>query len=387
MGKSSFNKFILFLSLGLFVAGCQPYVEPVPSGSIVPIFYMTGTMNGNDFSYLADGDHFQSESTQATDSLGVEVYSGTIRSAHCPDGDCLPTMQLNLRGKANIDESIGVEPYAIRHIPDFVPMETSNYTITLRPEALGNPTSCTWTIGGENFVTTGSEPLIIERSSHDTVAIWVNLVAAFAGGCDATISNYVYLPHHGCSATIKSRTLTSSQHKLFEAKTTGKPGFDYQWSFESGVTASSREVEYFFHTTPSDGIEFMILDVVGDNCAASWSRNEVINDSIADCNVNFGYDIETIVVTSEPPVLAEDFHSIELEYIDGNGQKFWSISAEQPSWAKFNVENVQDFIEPLTGTAPHTKKVTANFSLLLKAKNGDEIELKDCQLVLPMGSF
>lgn len=387
MGKITSNSFIFLVIIALLMVGCTPFTEPIPSASTVPVFYMTGSMNGNSFAYVSDGENYRSESSQFKDSLNVSVFSGRIVSMNCTSIPCFPSVEFSLRGNSNIHESVVAEPFAIRYMKDYTPTETSLYTITLSPEALGNPTVCTWVIDGEVYETQGLNTLSIERSSEDSSAVWVSLTAQFAGGCSSSIENYVYLPHHGCSAQIKSRSLSAPQHKLFEAKTTGKPAFDYQWSFESGVTAHSVEVEYFFNSTPSDGVETILLQVDGDNCRATWSRNEVINDSTADCNINFNCSIETEITVSEPPVIEADMHSIELVYVNDYGQKFWSISAEQPAWAYFNIEDVQDYTEPLTGSLPHAKKVEAAFSMMMKAKNGDIIELKDCRLVLPVGLF
>ncbi|GAB5539468.1 MAG: hypothetical protein Salg2KO_15710 [Salibacteraceae bacterium] len=376
---------VLGILAALLLAGCNTYEPPIPAGSTTPIFYAKGEINGAEFDIKADGEDYQADSRQNVDSLGVTLYSGAIKPMNCDQFICADAFALDFRGDQSLSTDVVSKGYTIRNA--LVRNEEDEiYTITLSPASFGSPENCTWIIDGDEvFTTTGSEALEIKRLSTDASVLEVELTGEFTNGCISSITDYVYLPNHNCDAKIIANPVSEPSHILFTAKTTNPSS--YFWEFESGVTASSEEVEYRFNTIPNDGVETVSLSVTRGECEANRVQNVVVNDSIAQCNINLGYTITSELVVEARDIVDKDLETVQLLWVDKAGVEYRSELIAQPEWARFRVLSDDDYSEPLLGEEPYSKKVMVEFSAKLVSKNGSEIDLRNVSAVMPVGQY
>jgi|GEM_PF-490649 len=373
-----------FWMLVLAFVSCKEHTPPDPIGSETPVFSSEGEIDGVAVKLTADGENSIAEAQTFKDSLDTYVHQGMIKNASCQVDLCGPAFLLNVRGNVSLDQSVMAEPYAFRHI-DQTPVVTEYYTVRISPEGLGTPEKCTWTIAGTEIETTsGLEQLVLERTSNDPTYIEIDLVAEFAGGCSSEISNHVYLPSHGCDVTIEVDDLGADTY-LYKAIATGKTGFDYNWRFESGARASSEEVHYFYENIPADGVETALLQVESETCEATRRWNQVIDEPLAECNINFNYTIETIADTVKPVLTDPDVNTIELTWVDASNTHYFSTYTSQPGWAYFHIESVEDYEDASMPDTETSKKVSVRFSCLMESLDGEQIEVRDMEMTLPVG--
>ena len=374
-------KSILFGLAAVFsLSQCDPYELPEPAGSENPKFFIQGQLNGEDINWKSDGETFLASGF--IDERGTEVfgYGSQMKTVNC-DGqnDCGPYLQLSIRGNAQFE--IDAKPYPYRFLD--IPAPIDQYEATIYPEANTGLTSCEWIIDGTETITTrGEDPLVIERDQNDSSTIHIRLISNHTSGCSTEIEDFVYLPHHGCRADIKTKELSALNHILFEAKATGSSAFDYAWRFESGPTASSEEVNYKFNSIPTDGIETVLLEIEGNGCKAQNVRNQVV-DSSALCNINFSYDVAT--TTFNPPITQNpDYGTVEVMYMDEMGNLYRSETQLQPDWVKYEVvEFANDYVDPITGKQVLYNTANLDFSVVLHNEIMGNIELINCTAVLP----
>jgi len=379
------NRFknILLAVTGLFLlTQCDPYELPEPAGSNEPVFFVQGQLNAEMIDWQSDGETFLAEGSIR--SLGNDVYgfTSTLKDASCEAESCGPYLQITLRGTEQYQESVETKAYPYRFL--HMPIPVDIYSIELTPEANTNLISCEWVIdSSETYITNGSEPLTLERDQNDPSSIHVQLTSTHVGGCITQIEDFVYLPHHGCSAQITTKQLGGLSHQLFEAMAEGSTAFSYAWSFESGPTASSQEVNYQFNSVPADGIETVLLAVDGNGCRAQNVRNQVV-DSSAACNINFSYEVETTIFT--PPFTpGQDLGTVEIVYADEMGNLFRSEIVEQPDWTSYKIIDIQnDYVDPLTGQMFSYSIAEIEFSVRLENAVAGNKEFRNCKAVLPI---
>lgn len=367
--------------IGLFLlSGCQQFEVPDPDGPLAPIFSAEGQLDGTAVSFDADGESFDALSNYSIDSLGVYSYTGELRSVGCEVETCGPRLTVRVRGTEDIDAGLTARPYPVR-TPDPEKERLELYTVTISPEVFGNVQTCEWLIDGTETVTTnGTEPLILERTSEDPTSFTLSVTASFVGGCQSFIEDVVYLPSHGCDVDIAVRN-DGGYLFTFDAITEGQDAFDYFWEFDDSVFASSSEVFYPYSNIPASGIDHVRLVAEGNGCTVQSRLNQIIEPASVDCNVNFSYSIET-EFGPEVPVL--DLATVEVEYVNEQGELFQSNLVDQPGWASFEVLEVVNYYDNLIDRDQRNKSVRARFSVLLGGVSG-EIEMRDMDMTLPMG--
>ena len=256
-------KSILLGLLSVFLLSqCDPYEIPEPAGSENPKFLIAGQLNGEDINWESDGETFLASGFIDDRGTDVKGYGSQLNNVSC-DGqpNCGPYLQLSIRGNDQFE--IEAKPYPYRYLD--IPAPIDQYEVTIYPEANTDLLSCEWILdSSETITTSGSDPLVIERDQNSESAIHIRLISNHVSGCVTEIEDFVYLPHHGCKADIKAKELGALNHILFEAEATGSTAFDYAWSFESGPTASSDQVNYQFNSIPVDGIETVLLEIDGN---------------------------------------------------------------------------------------------------------------------------
>jgi hypothetical protein len=382
--KNITKRLFWILSIASIVYGCEKYELPVLDGATTPQFYSKGTINGTSFEWLADGSNFSVGSSYLNDDLGATIYSGMLYSAECNTAECEPKFEVQVRGTEDIDNGMKAQPYAFRFLPQSAIKES--FVVTIQPEGLGDLISCEWLIdSAESYTTQNNDPLIFERSMDDPTQIYVRLTAHFSNGCTSYINDFVYLPTHGCRVDIAGNQLSSPKHLNFRAQAEGKWAYNYFWEFESGVQASSKEIQYLFNEIPSDGIETVLLMIDGDGCKAQSKLNQVLNDSLAECNINFSYKLETKTIVTDPAPAEIDLQTVEMYYTDELGNRFSSLATEQPEWSVFNITNVEDYTDPVILNHLRSKKIEVDFSVRLSHPVMGNLDFRQGRMVMPVG--
>lgn len=374
------NIIYLICAPALVLFGCKEFQVPDPEGPEAPIFYAEGALDGADFRFQADGETFDAFSTYSTDSLGVYSYTGELRSIGCEGTNCGPRLEVRVRGSEDIDADLQPEPYAFRSMHDADERRTRLYTVTVTPEVVGDVLSCDWLINGSKMITTdGNAPLVILRTSDEPTFFRLQLTAHFSGGCESVIEDMVYLPSHGCSTEVSVSLLDSAQHLLYKAVPEGQEAYEYAWTFDNGVMASTLEVEYKYTSVPASGADQAKLIITSTECTAQRVHNQIIDPSLVNCLANFSYSVETELA----PINA-DLHTVEIDYVDEQGVLYQSSLIDQPDWASFMVLGVVDYYDRVIDRDLRSKSTSADVSVLLKGPDGT-IELRDARVVLPLG--
>lgn len=368
------------LVIALIFSQCEPFEVPEPAGSNDPVFVLNGNIDGNLVDWKSDGETYLANGFIARYGENIFGYGSQFSSVDCDSGmRCGPQISIAIRGAEAFDVETKPYPYRLIKSPESVDV----YEITLFPEPSSSLESCVWTIDGSQTITTqNSQPLVFNRDQNDSSIIRIDLVSNHSNGCTTQITDYVYLPHHGCDSKINTRALSSINHVLFQADAIGSSAFDYMWEFESGPMASTKDVEYHFTELPNDGIETVMLHTEGAGCETEHIRNVVVDSTVL-CNINFNYTIETTTFT--PPYTASpDYGTVEITYTDELGNIYHSNNMEQPEWANYNVlEYADDYIDPLVSTDIQFEKVTVEFDVLLFNETLGTIEVRNARAVLP----
>lgn len=369
---------IKYLFLLPLIAGCKKFELPPPEGSGTAVFYTKGTLNGEPFNLSADGMNFTATSSWEKDSLSVHSYLGQLAEPSCPDETCGPRFKLRIRGGA--DMSTGTSPgfYNYR----FYKSGGLGYRVYVLPELTGNHLFSDWIFLADTFKNIYNTPdsvVSFEILSGFSNEYPIELRSNFAEGY-SSIMNYIYLPPHGCSAEINT-SQPEPGHFILEAVAEGQHAYNYHWQFESGASASSREVDYMFPVPPADGVEEVLLTIEGGGCTARKGFNLAVEVSAP--SANFDYYVEAIPVPDSLKA-GEDLQTIEIIYTDEYGTVYTSHGIKQPDWASFEIISSENYYDPIIAKDKKSRKITALFEVLLYNES-DTIEVRNAELALPVG--
>lgn len=373
MISGKFIGFTVAISCTIF-SSCKKFELPEEGERVSSVFYAKGLLNDEPFAMEVDGIASEAISSWSEDSLGVYSYIGKLQNPGCSSQPCGPALEVRIRGEKDIDAGIKTGSYAYRHA-------ATDVTVVVEPEFLGTALSYDWQFNGDSGTNAANEPLVFVIKSDFEKEYPIRLVAHFAGGCTSVIEDYIYLPSHGCSADI-GVTQLDSNHLLFHALPTGQQAYKYSWTFESGPTASSKEVNYFFGNPPADGVEDVLLTIEGNGCVARKRLKQVVNPESVNCNVNLSYYTYSVPAPASP-----DLHTVEVIYTDNQGKTYESRTVEQPGWTRFTILSSEDYHDPVVEPVKRSKKISATLDVRLLSLSSDStiIELRNVEMVLPVG--
>ncbi|MEZ4721085.1 MAG: hypothetical protein R2813_04315 [Flavobacteriales bacterium] len=372
------------LSFSLLFGACKEFQEPAPDGSDTPVFKLNAMLNGESMNWDVNGVDFKTTSSYSEDALGVIAYEGVIQAKSCAIEACGPRLEVQFRGTEDIDADLKAGNFPFRYYNAKVD-SVKQYNVQVVPEVYGDVLNSTWFVDGETYTTDGIQPFSFTKTENDPSIVPVKLVVTFENGCVSEITNNVYLPHHGCDVSIHVTEMDNPQALLYQAIGTGGSGIEYSWSFESGPTASSDEIFYRYNSIPSSGLDRATVTISTDGCTAQNIRQQIVEDSLVTCNVNFSNNIETTTIYSDPSGLTEDLGTIEISYTDEGGNKYINLYTEQPDWAHFEIVDVEDYTDPIVSSNQSSKKITVNFAVRLSNPTLGSIDITNGSVTIPVG--
>ena len=240
-------------------------------------------------------------------------------------------------------------------------------------------TEYTWDFGDGTTSTEAAPTKIYNNALIDRY--YVCLTVSDGQGCTDQICSDVFMPNALCTAQIDSIQIVSrvsTNEAYFTANVTGNGTFNYEWTFENGVTANSKEVKYSYNRNDSL-IEHARLKVTDDwGCESEVARKVKIGDFPGDCFINFTNSVPVADSTQKV-----GFSSVEIEYIDANGTVFSSFNGPQGTEAYFNITDFTDYIPNAFGN--QTKAINVEYNCLLYDDQGNTMHLTDGKARIAIG--
>lgn len=360
----------------ILLASCKTYVEPTLDPIDTPIFYFEATQGNTPLRMDAESG-FAASSGYSVDSLGISYYQGSLREClTCPASATLLWRASTSENPSLLATVGGVDP-AFR-APSGVTL-TERYSIHLKAKPSSEATSFAWNVNGSAY---SDEEFTLEMDRDDvTTFLPIRLETEYANGCTAVIEDTIYLPNFGCNCRVKSQALGQDQY-LFSAIRTAASAVQYQWLFESGATATSREVNYAFGQTPADGTEEIILRTDVNGCTSSAKYQQHFAAVPNSCAINFEVAIKTDTIEQEQPQ-GFDLNTLTIEYLDQDGQWFSSALIHQDDASYVRILGIEEYTDP---TSPDKKAVRVTGDFNCKLSNGiDSIRLRDGSFSFPIG--
>lgn len=347
------------------IVACKPFEMPEPEGPLAPIFYVEGRVNGEDWNLQADGVLHEVVPTAVADSNGFSLLGALLQPIGCCD-DAIEIVFVQLKGQALTE---GQRPVAGTY-PD-------SFLISLKPKFHAEQSAGEWRINGSDFFTTEPGESLEFSWPISGSATWLDVryTAVQTDGCRNTLHQRVYLPTHGCGVRITIDTLAANSYQ-YKAVVDGSENFDYSWHFSSGATASSREVMYTYHNTPTGGFDSVSVSVDNGTCQATFNMKQVVVNDSSQCIANASGTAEP---QSNEPTGRLKANEVLIS-LKRNGRLYSSQSALQSSRSGAVVGAVSTYTEKGKTYYWATGTIDA-----VVASETDTLRLENVEFSLPVG--
>jgi len=362
---------ISFLSF-LWLSGCKPFTPIEVPEANVPLFVVSGSIDGISSSFAADGESFNAESKHENDSLSVFTHHGLLENIQTNT----PALEVVFRSLSNTNTDLiavlSQEEIPVRYVSTVD--SKAFYKVSLSTGFIGTPQTISWEVLGETYSGNNIE-LEIEVDPNVT-KVPVSISTSFVGGCQSTLSDTVYLPNHGCDAKITANMIDSTVIE-YSANAIGGTGYAYAWEFIGGQKAVSKDVKLFY-AQPIIDKESVLLKVSNENSTVFKKLNVALTAN-ASCAINLNYEI-TPFNKSVAGAAKADYGQVVINYFE-NGTRFSSENIVQPTEGEFKVISYEEYVDEFT---PEKKflKVSMLYTGLL-SDGTKSISVKDLALTLP----
>lgn len=369
------NKQLTILAVVLlWLAGCKPYSpEPLPTES-EPVFLASGSIDGVNLDLAADGNSLEANTTTKTDSLNVLVHNGFL---HTNQNTAQPKLSVEFRSVSendlNIESVLNQNNVPVRYVASID--SVAYYNVSLSADFIDNPQSVAWTILGESYTSNTVQFEVLKEANNTKIP--VSITAQFTSGCTRTINDTVYLPNHGCDASINAMFIDSTTVE-YTANTSGPTGFEYEWTFASnGLKAIVKSAHVFYGANMPDKEE-LILKISNENGSAT-KRFAYDLTGAASCDANMSYDVSSLIKGVAGSATA-DFGEVVINYFE-DGIRYSSENITQPETGKFEIVDYEEYVDEFSPEKSYVK-VTMLFSGLLSDGN-KTISVNELSITLP----
>jgi hypothetical protein len=356
----------------LWLSGCKPFTPIEVPEANVPVFVVSGSIDGVASSFAADGESFNAESKHENDSLSVYTHHGLLENIQTNT----PALEVVFRSLSNTNTDLiavlSQEEIPVRYVSTVD--SKAFYNVSLSTDFIGTPQTISWEVLGETYSGNNIE-LEIEVDPNVT-KVPVSITASFAGGCESTLTDTVYLPNHGCDASISVTKIDSTVIE-FGANAIGGTGYTYAWEFVGGQTALSKDVKLFY-AQPIIDKESVLLKVSNEHNTVFKKLNIALTAN-ASCANNLNYNV-TPFSKSVPGVAQADYGQVVINYFESN-VRYSSENIIQPANAQFQILGYDEFVDEFSPEKSYIK-VNMLFSGLLSDGN-KTIGVTDLNITLP----
>jgi hypothetical protein len=352
----------LIISLLVVFTGCKK-LEESPSIEDTYKFFVSGSVEGRELSLNAgEGDYYMF-SSNSTDSNNAIWYEGNLTENNCSSG-CNESIRFRFKGKdAEPIEAILTDKrmdYTIYNPQKKygIQLNTAN-TFTSRAAEV----NYFWTVENQEEIEE-KDPYILLPDGKEFYDL--KLMVKTSKGVDSEIENRIYT-NTDCKTWFEYKNI-NGVNKLIAHHKGGKAA-QYYWEFEDGSSASVPQLD--FESSSIQGTERVCLTITDENgCVSQSCQNVVVNARFTFCAANFDYDIQEVL----PKNGFDQFHTVEIEYTNPNGEVFYSNRLEQGN--TFTVLAVEDFEESNENGQP-VKRIQFATTCQLTSLQGHTITLEN----------
>lgn len=355
------NNFLNYSTLVIFFAvlmSCEKS-DPIEHAS-TPVFYASGTIDGEPFSWHAGEDNLYMHSNFLHDTHSVFSFRGALAPSNCETADCPNSLHFYLRDanfstsnqEANAEEVLQPGNFAWRSLNDSA---IAGYRVKLSAEEFytGDQYTYAWTTSN-GLTSTERYPEFIFPADWEG-AVEICLAITNNSGCTDNLC-YDVFPASTCDLDFDYYVINNVCF-LFAEPRGGKAPYNFQWEFGQNHDPLSAQVKYELNSfTPSKKICLTTIDANG--CIAEKCKNVIINSSAINCASNFLHSKEELYRNSD-----EDFSEATIVWYNENGERFSSALSEQTDDAFFTIHEVEEYHQNVQGELTSKAKIT--FSCVL----------------------
>ncbi len=361
---------IIFCSILLIGINSCKKEEPTPV-SAPPVFYFTGTVDGDPISLHAGVDNYYMYSYFNQDANNVFNFVGYLNVYNCTSCGKMLQVKIDdfqaspLNGNAAIETSLAPGNYSFSK-PGGTP---TGYYVTFNTVATnGTPSHIYLNFGDGTYVDT--QYMVNSHVYAHPGTYRVTQRATFASVIDSTSYNIRFgIPEAELTGTISatvSGTTIYCNNFMY-----GVPPYSFDWDFGDG-NHSTQEIPSHTYVNPTPAVytvSVRVRDAIGGVLEAS--KNIATQGYIGSYS---GFYINQPIPLSNP----NGFSNVTITWKDDSGTTYTSNNSAQPSSSYFKLISAEDYLNNTNGE--RTKKIHVKFKCKvfsatdsLDIENGDAV--------------
>lgn len=362
--------YFLFLSAILVAGlGCEKETPPTLPKE-VPVFSLTGTINGEAFLLEAGNDDYFMYTRLQQDSNGVLAMGGLL----IRDTTALRSgFYLNFRdpddpntgNNTPMDSALAAGVHPLYHYTGEKPHEHLHEFALNMHDSLGL-SSQIWDLGNGDFSTQNSVRVVYD--DRQQLQYPVELITQTQSGCNDAITHYIDLAQDGgCLARF-----TYSQSNLYSLACVGQivsgTVSSVDWLLD-GFTYANGMNPTIVNLSPGNH-EICATFTFSDGCFHTVCREVIIDASgqaiSSGCQNDFDFVRNNVMVYD-----SLQFGKSELVYYDDQGRAFTTYYTQSPG----ALEVVDNWIYELDAWGRRTRAIQFKYSGELRTKDGSSIQV------------
>ena len=323
---------LLAISL-LFVANCKPKDEPFDEGKGSPVFFISGSIDGQPTQYIAGVDSYYMYSQyrfDATDS--IYWLEANLKKTNCTT--CSKSIKISI---ADAEVSAGTGGVNITNVLkndtfDYYPRlgggtVTNNFKVDFFAEDSGfvNP-QFNWNFGGAGVSAQRNPNFTFTDTQNRNVCLTITDLTTSCVKTSCNIINVAQLANNDtCVPKFNYITLGDTSVQFLNQSSGG----NYFWDFGDAQSSNQTSPLHFYGKKDTYKV---CLTLSSGGCSQQVCKTIVLGDTSFTCGANFYYgNTQKITVVNQPTQTS----TVMVEYVDENGVLYQSRLQNQPAGSTF----------------------------------------------------
>jgi hypothetical protein len=366
------------LVFGILLGGCHKEPLPVPATG-GPVFYVSCTINSFAVKLQAGKDGYAMEPGFSKDSNNVYVLESSLSDPDCPTCYGLKVMindhMASMPGESiHIDSALKLGHYLFNDRS----LNSTRYSVTLRPELSDDGGTYEWTIAEPNHTPVPHSGYTVAAKFDALTEYTVSLTHVDAsGGCSTTHSNLLKLGA-GPEVNINAVRTNTSEMKYTFSVQSESPVVSYVWDFGDNTSPYIGPNPPVHEFAPGTGGTIYYTVTLKTTDASnqetiSYYQIAAVPDPI--CMANFD-----ALITPIPNTQA--FSKVTVEVHDPSGKIYSSRDFVQPAESSFEIVSIEDY--KMSDGGLKTKRFKVLFNCVLRT-GSDQINITKGEAILAAG--